>query len=111
MLVAVRAFHASLLDMKLFNENEAQVLLDYVDNINETFVKQRCQSLLSQARILMKKDLHVAARIEDSSSKFNNEDMEEILRTKTNITNFKLDMSVEEELLPLPQGHSDGFGF
>ena len=103
MLVAVRAFHASLLDMKLFNENEAQVLLDYVDNINETFVNQRCQSLLGQARILMKKDLHVAAKIEDSSSKFNNEDMEEILRTKTN-TNFKLDMSVEEELLPLPEG-------
>ena len=50
------------------------------------------------------------AKIEDSSSKFNNEDMEEMLRTKTN-TNLKLDMSVEEELLPLPQGHSDGFGF
>ena len=58
MLVAVRAFHASLLEMKLFNENEAKVLLDYVDNINETFVNQRCQSLLGQARILMKKDLN-----------------------------------------------------
>ena len=62
LLVAVRAFHASLLEMKLFNENEAKVLLDYVDNINETFVNQRCQSLLGQARILMKKDLHVAGK-------------------------------------------------
>ena len=43
------------------------------------------------------------AKIEDSSSKFNNEDMEEMLRTKTN-TNLKLDMNVEEELLPLPEG-------
>ena len=52
LLVAVRAFHASLLEMKLFKENEAKVLLDYVDNINETFVNQRCQSLLGQARIV-----------------------------------------------------------
>ena len=29
--------------------------------------------------------------------------MEEMLRTKTN-TNLKLDMNVEEELLPLPEG-------
>lgn len=76
---AVRAFHATMIDMKFLNVTQAKVLLDFVNNINETFVNKRCISVLVQVRILMRQDLHISTKIEDSS--INSEAMKELLKT------------------------------
>ena len=102
MIDAVRSFHAAMIRTKFLNDSEVKVLLDFVDNIKHTFVNKRCKSILSQARLLMKKHLHVTENINETVDA---QDIEELLKTKTN-TNIKIDMSLEEELLPLPDGVS-----
>ena len=100
----VKSFHTAMLATKFFKENEIEALLQFVENLNETFVNKKCCSILGQARMLMKKDLHVVTKIEEKAS-LGKEDLEDLLQTKTN-TNLKIDVSQEEELLPLPQGMS-----
>ena len=102
MIDAVRSFHAAMIRTKFLNDSEVKVLLDFVDNIKHTFVNKRCKSILNQARLLMKKHLHVTENINETVDA---QDIEELLKTKTN-TNIKIDMSLEEELLPLPDGVS-----
>ena len=79
---------------------ESAALLNFANNIRETFVDKRCKSILAQARQLMKKELHHSVLIEEKPQ-LTEQQVEEFM---TNTKNIEIDVNAEEELLPLPQG-------
>lgn len=105
-LSSTKNFRSSLIDMKLSSKNSdhAHALLKFADNINETFISKRCTSILVQARNLMKKDLHNSVLVTEKSD-VTKEEVEEQLRTAATNANLKIDVEMEEELLPLPKGN------
>lgn len=104
---AVKSFHSSLIEMKFFkaSDKSALKLIDFVNNIDETFTNKKCRGILAKARHLMKKDLHMATIIEDKSV-MSKEDVEDLIKNETNFKTIDIDCNIEEELLPLPQGMS-----
>ena len=104
-LSSTKNFRSSLIDMKLVpkNSDHAQALLRFTDNINETFISKRCTSILVEARKLMKKDLHNSVLVTEKPE-MTKEEVEEQLRTATTNANLRIDVEMEEELLPLPKG-------
>ena len=105
-LSSTKNFRSSLIDMKLSSKNSdhAHALLKFADNINDTFISKRCTSILVQARNLMKKDLHNSVLVTEKSD-VTKEEVEEQLRTAATNANLKIDVEMEEELLPLPKGN------
>ena len=104
-LSTVTLFHSTLIELKMILESDSQAkaLVNFAKNIRETFINKRCRSILAQARILMKKDLHVTTLVKDKPN-LDLQQTEEILKTVTNTQDLKICMDLEEELLPLPQG-------
>ena len=87
------------------NSDHAQALLKFTDNIHETFISKRCTSILVEARKLMKKDLHNSVLVKEKPE-MTKEEVEEQLRTATTNANLRIDIEMEEELLPLPKGET-----
>lgn len=49
--------HKKLVSSEIFSE-EFRVLVDYVKNVDTLFINKKCEELVTEALILMKKDLH-----------------------------------------------------
>ena len=92
-------------ETKFMNKSETNPLSVFIANVNETFVNKRCKTILKNARILMKKDLHVTTIIE-SSPRLDQEDLEKMLKKSETFPDISIEMDFEEQLLPLPQGMS-----
>ena len=90
-------------ETKFMNKSETNSLSGFIANVNETFVNKRCKTILKNARILMKKDLHVTKIIEGSSP-LDQKDLEEMLKKSETFPDISIEMDFEEQLLPLPQG-------
>ena len=56
-----------------------------------------------EARKLMKKDLHNSVLVMEKPE-ITKQEVEEQLRTATTNANLRIDVEMEEELLPLPKG-------
>ena len=92
-------------ETKFMNKSETNPLSVFIADVNETFVNKRCKTILKNARILMKKDLHVTTIIE-SSPRLDQEDLEKMLKKSETFPDISIEMDFEEQLLPLPQGMS-----
>ena len=92
-------------EAKFMNKSETNPLSVFIADVNETFVNKRCKTILKNARILMKKDLHVTTIIE-SSPRLDQEDLEKMLKKSETFPDISIEMDFEEQLLPLPQGMS-----
>ena len=92
-------------ETKFMNKSETNPLSVFIANVNETFVNKRCKTILKNARILMKKDLHVTTIIE-SSPRLDQEDLEKMLKKSETFPDISIEIDFEEQLLPLPQGMS-----
>ena len=90
-------------ETKFMNKSETNPLSVFIADVNETFVNKRCKTILKNARILMKKDLHVTTIIE-SSPRLDQEDLEKMLKKSETFPDISIEMDFEEQLLPLPQG-------
>ena len=78
----VKSFESTLVDLK-FTENTDK-LTHFRQNIHNTFVTQRCTSILVQARKLMKMELHQTVRLEQKMS-MSYEEAETTFKTEFNI--------------------------
>ena len=92
-------------ETKFMNKSETNPLSVFIADVNETFVNKRCKTILKNARILMKKDLHVTTIIE-SSPRLDQEDLEKMMKKSETFPDISIEMDFEEQLLPLPQGMS-----
>ena len=101
---SLKMLHSSLVSKNLIQEDDQHSvsLLKFTRDINDNFINKRCKSILSEARVLMKKDLHKSENV--GSGSMSQKEAEEILATATNVDWKNVDMDYEEELLPLPQG-------
>ena len=78
----VKSFESTLVDLKLTENTKA--LAHFWQNLHNTFVTQRCQSILVQARKLMKRELHQTVRLEQKMT-MSYEESETTFKTEFNI--------------------------
>ena len=100
---AIISLQKVMTETKFMNKSETNSLSGFIANVNETFVDKRCKTILKNARILMKKDLHVTKIIEGSSP-LDQKDLEQMLKNSETFPDISIEMDFEEQLLPLPQG-------
>ncbi len=92
----------ALVKLQFLHSGSEQKIREFTRNVEATFTNKRCKTILAKARLLMKQHLHNTTILDVDDR----EALEDSIRTATNTVDLKIDLNLEEELLPLPEGMS-----